>query len=118
MDQYNEDRRRITENAALLWTLAEVPEKPAVNGILPVEGEWTMPINREAQLSDDLAFIASSKDDSNEIMAVCVEEGADRSSIVVRVASNAGDLSSTVQNLQGIADLMVRAASRGIECSG
>ena len=115
MDEYNEVRRRTIENAALLWTLAEVPEKPTENSILNVEGEWTLPISREVQLTEDLAFIASSKDDSNEVLALCVEEGADKTSMVVRVASNAGDLLSAVQNLQGIADLMVRATRRGIE---
>ena len=115
MDQYNEDRRHTIENATLLWTLVEVPEKPAENSILTVEGEWTLPISREVQLTDDLAFIASSKDESDEVIAVCVEEGANGTSTVIRVASNAGDLPSAVQNLQGIADLMVRANRRGIE---
>ena len=115
MDQYDEHRRSTIENAALLWALAEVPEKPTENSISNVEGEWTLPITREIQLTEDLAFIASSKDDSNEVMAVCMEEGADKASIVIRVASNAGDLSHMVQNLQGIADLMVQAARRGIQ---
>ena len=96
MDQYNEHRRRTIENATLLWTLAEVPEKPTENSILNVYGKWTLPISREVQLTKDLALIASSKDNSNEVMAVCVEEGADKTSTVVRVASNAGDLLSAV----------------------
>ena len=115
MNQYDEHRRSTIENATLLWTLAEVPEKPTENSILNVEGEWTLPITREIQLTEDLAFIASSKDDSNEVMAVCVEEGADKTSMVIRVASNAGDHLHVVQNLRGIADLMVRAARRGIQ---
>jgi hypothetical protein len=41
MNLNNEDGRRTIENAVLLWTLAEVPEKPAENSILTVEGEWT-----------------------------------------------------------------------------
>ena len=114
MNQYDEHRRRTIENAALLWALAEVPEKPAENSISSVDGEWRLPISREIQLTEDLAYIASTTDDSNKVMAVCIEEGADKTSIVVRVASNAGDLVSIVQNLQGIADLMVRAARRGI----
>ncbi len=115
MDQYNEDRRRTIENASLLWTLAEVPEKPAENSIVSVEGEWTLPITREAQLTDDLAFIAAFRDNSNEIIAVGVEEGIDRNSTMIRVASNAGDLPGVVQNLQGVAELMVRASRRGID---
>lgn len=114
MDQYEELRKHTIENATLLWTLAEVPEKPAESTVYSVDGEWTLPINRKVQLTEELTFIASSKDGSKEIMAVCLEEGADKVSMVIRVASNAGNLLRMVQNLQGVADLMARATRRGI----
>lgn len=113
MEYYTRLRIRAIENATLLWSVREIVETPSENVFTPADGAWELPIHRETQLADDLAFIAADRDDSTKIMAVCIEEVADDRSIIVRVASNTGAPQEVVHNLQIIAELMVRAASRG-----
>jgi len=66
------------------------------------------------QLVEYFAFISSTKDDPNGVTAVCMEENQDRAGMTFRVATNTGCLSEIVQQLQAVADTMLRAATHGM----
>lgn len=111
MERYRELRRVAMENATLLWSLSETPEKPAKNFLGPSSSDWKLTIDQEKQLAEDFACITSSRWDPNRVTAVCVEE--EQGGLIVRVAANTGDVSATVQNLQGVADEMIQARQKG-----
>lgn len=112
MEAWNAVRQRTVENATMLCAFTENPEAPKGNRITVPHGNWTLSVEHERQLAEDLAFISSYRDCSDEIMAVCLEEGVDRRSLLVRVASNKGNLQRVVDNLQAVADVMVEAVPR------
>ena len=114
MDKYGEARRRMIENATLLWTFGELPGLPVNNEVIESR-IGALPVERERQLCEDLAFISSARHDPNEVFAVCIEAAVDANSTLIRVASNGPGLQRVVQNLRNIAKLMVEATTRGIE---
>lgn len=113
MDAWNAMRRRTVENATMLCALTETPEDPKENCIATQKEEWALPLSRERQLAEDFVFISSYRDSPDEVMAVCIEEGADGRSMHVRVASNTGGLVHVVNHLERIADIMMKATTRG-----
>lgn len=77
-------------------------------------GGGAFSLRREIQLSGDYAFISSMKDDSNRIMAVCTEADGDGAGLTIRVAVNTGCLTDVVQELQEVANIMMRASRHGL----
>lgn len=114
MNAWNAIRQRTAENATMLCAFTETPEAPQENALVVQQGRWSLPVERECQLAEDFAFISSYRHSSDEVTAVCLEEGLDGRSMTVRVAANAGDLDRIVRNLQAVADIMVTAVPRGI----
>lgn len=109
-------RQRMIENITMLWTLNEVPERPKENVINCWADETRqLTFERERQLVDNFAFISASTDDMLRVMAVCVEESPDQQGMTVRLASNIGDLSRTLECFKGIAGTLERAALRGMD---
>ncbi|QIW97802.1 hypothetical protein AMS68_003320 [Peltaster fructicola] len=94
MDAYNAARCRTMEYATLLWSLQEIPEDPSEGPTLPDNPKRVLTFEREKQLADDLAFLASSSDDPNQIKAVCVEENT-ADEMIVKIASNSPDADMT-----------------------
>lgn len=111
---YNELRRATVEDAILLWSLTEVPEITRESALISSTSAWKLSVDKEKQLADDLAFIASSKEGCKQVKAVRVDENHDGNGVTIRVAANTGDLTHTVQELQTIADTMVQAGHRGM----
>lgn len=109
-------RQRMIENVIMLWTLNEVPERPKENVIdCGTDETRQLTLERERQLADNFAFISASTDDMLRVMAVCVEESYDQQGMTIRLASNTGDLSRTIEGFRGIAGTLERAALRGID---
>lgn len=107
-------RQRLVENITLLWTLNEIPEQPKDNISRREEDETRqLTLERERQLADSFAFISASTDNMLCVMAVSIEEDADRNGITIRLASNTGDLSSMREELDDIAKTLEKAATRG-----
>lgn len=66
------------------------------------------------QLVEYFAFISSTKDDPNRVTAVCMEADQDRSGVTFRVAANTDCLSHIEQELQAVANIMMRASKHGM----
>lgn len=114
MEDFQQLRRDSLEHATLLWSLTETPgdchlyEHKATS-----QESRQLSIVDERQLSDAFAFIASWKDDTDEIVAACTEEKRPTDvGIVIRIASNTGNPSEVVVKLQGVVATMRRASSR------
>jgi hypothetical protein len=113
MDEYTEARRRAAENATLLFCLNEQPNAPHEITYAPSIASSELSIRREMQLAEDFAYISSMKDDPNGVTAVCMEADYNTGGIAFRVATNTGCPSHIIQQLQMVADIMVRASKRG-----
>lgn len=114
MDRYDQLRRRTIQNATVLWSLTDLPERPTENQISSDVRTGTLSIKRERQLAEDFAFIACTRDVSEEVIAVCVEEHKEESKLLIRVASNSGDINYAVAMLRSVAALMMEAATPGM----
>ena len=114
MNEYTQARCRAAQNAALLLCLKEQPAIPQYGTHNTNDGHNALSLSREMQLVEYFAFISSTKDDPNRVTAVCMEEDQDRAGMTFRVATNTGCLSEVVQQLQAVADTMMRAATRGM----
>jgi len=114
MNEYTQARCRAAENAALLLCLKEQPSTPWDSTHNTNDSSNALSLSQETQLVEYFAFISSTKDDPNRVTAVCVEEDQDRAGMTFRVAANTGCLSHIVQELQAVADIMMRAAMRGM----
>lgn len=119
MDTYPSICRRIVANSALAQSILKNPVVlgPDTECELPVDdGSHQLSVERERKLADDFAFLAATTDDTDRIMAVAIEEDADRMGMHLRVASNTGDLSNVEEGLQKIVDILRRAASPSQHC--
>ncbi|KAL8884892.1 MAG: hypothetical protein Q9215_007151 [Flavoplaca cf. flavocitrina] len=106
-------QKRLVENITLLWAMCEVPNMPKENELSGSQDEHRrLSLNREKQLVDSFAFIAASTDDPLRIMAVCIEECQKKGGMIIRLASNTGDLSSLKQGFTGIAQTLEQASSK------
>ena len=107
-------QKRLVENITLLWTLCETPDQPKENEIRGGYGEGRqLPLDRERQLVDSVAFLSASTDNMLEVMAVGIEEDLDKTRMTIRLASNTGDLSHLTQGFNGIARTLEQASLRG-----
>ena len=105
------------ENITLLWTLNEVPEKRAERELsIETSPCRSLSTEREKEIVDNLAFLSSTTDDSLKIMAVCMEEKADHKGLVIRLASNTGDITGVQKGFEEIARVLEVAATRGKNC--
>ena len=102
------------ENATLLRTITELPSDAHdnTNDLTPVHRQIS--VEREARLADDFAFISATTHDPTRVMAACIEEGLDRRSAIVRLASNTGDIQAIVERMQSIVDVMSNARQAGM----
>jgi hypothetical protein len=114
MNEYTKARRRAAENATLLFCLSEQPIAPRDTPFPPSTAGSGLSIRREMQLAEDFAYISSMKDDPNGVTAVCIEADHNTGGIAFRVATNTGCPSQIIQQLQMVADIMVRASKRGM----
>lgn len=72
----------------------------------------TLPIEIEQRIADDIAFVAASEDDVKAVSAVGVEERADQSGLVVRLAVNDRAPPKTAETLRTIFDELGPCADR------
>lgn len=106
-------RKRLAENIALLEAIEQLPGRPQ-ECVLPAEDESRqLTVERESQLADDFAFLAATTDDKNKIMGVGIEEHIDRQGMIVRIASNTGDLSKVRRDLEQICKILENASDPG-----
>ena len=111
-------RERLTGNIALLQMLSKEPERPAENppplhliNQVSKEPQRLLSFERERDLVDNLAFLSASSDRPEEVTAVCVEELDDREGLIIRVARNTGDISSTKEGFRRMAAILQGATS-------
>lgn len=114
-EEYLLAMRRLVENVNLLWALNETPEVPQECELQ--DGGSTddrqLTLGRERQLASIFAFIAAYSEDNRTVMAVTVEERAEERGMVVRLATNSGDLASVKEHFENIASILIKAARRG-----
>lgn len=114
MEDYQRLRLQCPEYITLLWSLTETPgDFKTYRDSAEEQSSRKLLLIEEKQLADAFAFIASWKDNPDDVMAVCVEEGhSPDAAITIRVASNSGNPSGIVDRLRYVASIMMRATDR------
>ena len=106
-------QKRLVENITLLWTLCKVSDRSKENPIRGGHDEGRqLPLDRERQLAESFAFLSATTDDKRRVMAVCIEEDANKIGMTIRLASNTGDLSQVTEGFNSIARTLEQAALR------
>lgn len=106
-------RRELIEHITLLWTLNEVPETPCENDPpSTLDRRRHLNLQREKEITENLAFLSAVTEDSKRVTAICIEEHAGGAGLTIRVASNAGELERIEEGLNQIARVLEDAAKR------
>lgn len=110
----------LMEAITLLYMLDQVPESPKDNqqpqALSILSNLYQLPIQREQEIVENLAFLSATTNDSTRVMAVCLEEARDHDHCTIRLTSNTGDLDEVVHGFKLMARILERAASRGLIC--
>ena len=103
------------EDITLLWVLNEVPETPLKNNPPSIlNSRRQLSVEREKEITENLAFLSATTEDSKRVTAVCIEEHTQEAGLTIRVASNAGNISEIEEGLKRIAKILEEAAARGL----
>lgn len=105
---------QLQQSISNLKKLDNLPDIPREN-IINLEDDPTrqLSVAREKEIASNLAFLSSTSDNTRKVMAVCVEERSDGKGLTIRIASNAGDLSTVTEGLGRLARVLEHAARRG-----
>jgi hypothetical protein len=71
-------------------------------------------LQREKELAESLAYLASWSDDPAHIVAVCTEESSDRSGITISLAVNSGSHERVIKGFQKMAKILEKVARKGL----
>jgi hypothetical protein len=100
----------------LIWCLVVNCSRSLAMNVLALDLELTrhLSVERENEIASNLAFLSATSDDSQKVMAACVEEHPDGKGITIRIASNSEDLSEVTNDFQMLATVLEQAAQRGL----
>ncbi|OTB15437.1 hypothetical protein K445DRAFT_61225, partial [Daldinia sp. EC12] len=91
------------ESIAALYFLHPIPTQPFSNPVTDIQHRsegYTLPFDKERSLCSTLAFLAYTKDNNNNIPAICLEEGADGAYLNVLLAINKQEHKSNTHILE------------------
>lgn len=107
-------QKHLVENISLMRAVCETPNQPKENELSNnYDGGRKLPLDREKQLVDSFAFFAATTDNMLRVMAVCVEEKSDGDGMIIRLASNTGNISPIQQGFNSIAQILEQASLKG-----
>lgn len=107
-------QQQLRQSISHFRRLNEVPGPPKKNTlVLDVDLTRHLTVEREKDIASNLAFLSSTSDDSQKVIAACVEEYSNGEGITIRIASNSGDLSEVTNGFQKLAVILEQAAQRG-----
>lgn len=109
----NKSQQILLENETLLRALNKYP---GPSQRYPYTGERSqdrkLSLGREEQLAGTFAYLSATTDDTRKVMAACVEEAAESRGLIVRLASNSGDLSEVKAGLETLARSIAAASDQ------
>ena len=86
-------QQQLRDSISHLQKLNEVPERPKENILVSrVNSTHRLSISRENEIAGNLAFLSATSDNSLKVMAVYIEEYLNGEGLIIRIASNTGDL--------------------------
>lgn len=114
-----EELQQLQAKIVLLKRLNNVPVSPSRNSALePYLAELhtdmrVLSFDKEKEVTEAFAFLASTTDDPGKIIALGIEEGPDRHSLNVVLAVNNGQINNVRQGFRKIADTLQAVAAKG-----
>ena len=113
------DQQSLREAIVLLYKLNNVPEVPRENAIdkyaknNDTGQQRILGFLQEKQLTETLAFLASTSDDPRKVAAICVEKSLGRQGMTIKMAANHGDLSLVKQGFERMIAILERISRDG-----
>lgn len=106
---------QILRNAFSLTKLNRVPGISQINPLLHThDPSRSLSIYDESDVANNLAFLAAVTDDPSQVMAVCVEERPDYQGMIIRIATNTGELLDVKTGFENIANVLEITTRRGL----
>ena len=96
----------------------EPPSEIPISDIVNHSGhrlQRVMSLQREKELAESLAYLASWSDDPAHIVAVCTEEMSDKGGIIINLAVNSGSLERVEEGFQKLARILEKTARIGLQ---
>ena len=115
----NIDQAHLLQKIILLHLLNRTPEKPSEIKLSELRAreddlsERILDLQRENELAESFAFLASTTNDPKKVVAACVEEGEEKGSLTVRLAINNGNLHHVTAGFERMAKIFERVARTG-----
>jgi predicted RNA-binding protein YlqC (UPF0109 family) len=101
----------------MLREIMEPPSEISISDIVDHTGDKVqrvMSLQREKELAESLAYLASWSDDPAHVVAVCTEESSGRDGLTIRLAVNTGSLGKVIEGFQKMAKLLEKTARKGL----
>lgn len=95
----------------------EPPSEISISDIFKHSGDnvqRVMSLQREKELAESLAYLASWSDDPAHIVAVCTEEDSGKESMTISLAVNTGSLEKVIEGFRKMARILERTARKGV----
>ncbi len=115
------NHQRLTQAIIFLQMLNETPEEPSENPLDRFSAQAgsfssgrVLKPKQEKLLVEALAFLASSSDDPSKVMALCIEEGQEPPSLIIRVAVNRGGTANVTEGFERMARVLENTAIQGL----
>ena len=113
------DQAHLLQKVILLQLLNRTPEKPSEKNFSELKSREdgspgrALDLQREKELAESFAFLAATTDDPKQVVAACVEEGAEGGCLTVRLAKNQGNLDMVRVGFGKMATILERVAGTG-----
>ena len=111
-------RAHLQQNIILLQLLREIVELPSAVSIHKVatdKSQRVMSLQREKELAESLAYLASWSDDPAHVVAVCIEENSSRDGMIINLAVNSGSLEKVIRGFEKMANILEKTARKGLQ---
>ncbi len=95
----------------------EPPSEISISDLVDHSGDKVprvMSLQREKEVAESLAYLASWSDDPAHVVAVCTEESSGRDGITIKLAVNSGSLDKVIEGFQKMARILEKTARKGL----
>ena len=113
--------QELTEEIVLLRLLTAEPARPSRIHVLAdealsssISASRTLSFANERDIVDSLTFLSATSDDPEKVIAICLEEGPQSDSCIIRIAMNCHKLDGLVACISHVTRILERA-DRGSE---
>lgn len=100
---------RLAENIHVLQKICNKPILPTSNKLIDTGHDEGRQLNlrRELEVVEDLTLLSTYSDDSENVMALCIQEQPDHHGMIISIATNTGASERLRKGLQSIVEPLI-----------